>query len=315
VSRRRVLPAVLLAALLAGAAAGVHRPAPAPRVLPTLTLHVGALDRSFLVYAPAGLGRGAPLVILLHGSGGAGASMRYSTGYEFEELAERERFVVAYPDGYRGNWNDCRKKASYPARAENIDDGGFLRALVERLVKDAGVDPSRVFVAGYSNGAQLAFRLALEAPERFAGIAGVAAGLPTTDNTVCRAANRPIPALLINGTADPLNPFDGGEVLGRGTVLSTKETGAYFAGLNGQGAPTRATLPHREAGDPTLVERTDWASPGHAEVVLDVVRGGGHLVPQTRTPMPARLGRMTGDLDGPAEIWSFFSRQPPRPRP
>ena len=109
-----------------------------------------------------------------------------------------------------------------------------------------------------------------------------------------------------------MNPFDGGQVPERGAVLSTKETAVYFARLDGQQAPTTTRLSHRDPRDPTFVERTDWAWPGHAEVVLDAIHGGGHLIPQTETPMPARLGPMTHDLDGPAEMWSFFARQPPR---
>ena len=289
--------------------AGLH-----PRKLLRVSLRVGALDRSFEYYAPAARVSGSPLVILLHGSGGDGQSVRYCSGYELEDLADRYHFIVAYPDGFRGNWNDCRKKAAYPARAQNVDDEGFLSALVARLVAEQGVDKSRVFVAGYSNGAQLAYRLALEVPERFVAIAAFGAGLPTDDNTVCRPVDRPIPALIVNGTADPLNPFDGGPVPGRGTVLSTKDTAAYFARLDGQGRPTTRRLPHHDPGDSTFVEQTDWDTAGHAEVLLDAVHGGGHLIPQTRTSMPAHLGPMTHDLDGLNEMWSFFARQPARVR-
>jgi polyhydroxybutyrate depolymerase len=280
-----------------------------PRKLPRVTLRVGVLDRSFIYYAPPGRVSGAPLVILLHGSGGDGQSVRYCSGYSLEDLADRYHFVVAYPDGFRGNWNDCRKEAAYPARAQDIDDEGFMLALITRLVADQGVDKRRVFVAGYSNGAQMAYRLGLETPERVAAIAAFGAGLPTDSNTVCRPVNRPISALIVNGTADPLNPFDGGVVPSRGSVLSTRDTAAYFARLDGHGAPTTTRLPHRDASDSTFVERSDWAVAGHAEVLLDVVHGGGHLIPQARTPMPTRLGPMTHDLDGPKEMWSFFARQ------
>lgn len=61
-----------------------------------------------------------------------GARMRLCTGYEFDCLADQHGFVVIYPDGYRRNWNDCRKYATFPAKRENIDDIGFIRTLIAR---------------------------------------------------------------------------------------------------------------------------------------------------------------------------------------
>src|SRR5262249_59182650 len=87
-------------------------------------LRVGALERTFVTYAPASLKAGAPILILFHGSGGDGASFRDYTGQRFDALADEKGFVVVYPDGFQGNWDDCRKAASYPARAQHIDDVG-----------------------------------------------------------------------------------------------------------------------------------------------------------------------------------------------
>ena len=111
--------------------------------------------------------------------------------------------------GFEGHWNDCRKAASYSARLRDVDDVAFLRALVARLAQEYRVDPQRVYVAGYSNGGQMAFRLAAEAPGLPAAIAAVAASLPTTGNDACRPVERPTAALLINGTRDPINPVLG----------------------------------------------------------------------------------------------------------
>ncbi|WP_238946921.1 alpha/beta hydrolase family esterase [Seongchinamella unica] len=78
-------------------------------------------------------------------------------------------FVVAYPDGFDNHWNGCRKSASYTANTRGIDDVGFTRALVARLSADYGVDPGRVHLGGFSNGGNMVYRLALEAPELIAG--------------------------------------------------------------------------------------------------------------------------------------------------
>jgi polyhydroxybutyrate depolymerase len=54
-----------------------------------------------------------------------GARMRLFTGYEFDRLADQHGYIAIYPDGYRRNWNDCRKDATFPAKRDNIDDIGL----------------------------------------------------------------------------------------------------------------------------------------------------------------------------------------------
>jgi polyhydroxybutyrate depolymerase len=284
-------------------------------------LRSGGRERSFLYYAPARLPAGRPLVFVLHGSRQDGEAMRRATAYEFDRLADRDGFVVVYPDGFGRNWNDCRKLLPVPAREQGIDDEDFIVALIERFRAANGIDPARVFAAGYSNGGHMAYRLALELPDRVAAVAAIAANLPTDDNSVCQALNLPIPVMIVDGTADPINPYAGGPVTlfgfsSRGTVRSAEETAAYFARLDGDVAPpSRVRLPHRDPRDPTAVERTAWSAPGQPEVVLYTIEGGGHVVPQTGFRFPRLLGRTTRDLDAPAEIWSFFARQRPLAAP
>ncbi len=62
--------------------------------------------------------------------------MRVCTGYEFDCLADEHGFVVLYPDGYRRNWNDCRKYATFPAKRENIDDMSFIRTMITRVIAE-----------------------------------------------------------------------------------------------------------------------------------------------------------------------------------
>jgi polyhydroxybutyrate depolymerase len=141
--------------------------------------------RSYAFYAPANLAPGAPLVLALHGSMGNAEQMRRGTGYAFERLADRHGFVVAYPEGYEGHWNDCRKEASFAARRLRIDDVGYLRALVGRFRSEYGVDSTRVYAVGVSNGGHMIYRLALEAPDLVRAVAAVAANLPAAGNMEC----------------------------------------------------------------------------------------------------------------------------------
>lgn len=281
------------------------------------SIHVGNLDRSYTFYVPAHLPDKAPLIFVLHGSLQDVEDIRKFTGYEFERLADAAGFIVVYPAGFEHNWNDCRRSATYPAKIQNIDDKGLIRALIARFRQDHGIDTARVFVAGYSNGGHMAYRLALESPFEIAGVAAIGANLPTPENSDCTQTGKPVPLLIMNGTADPINPYEGGKVTlfgfgNRGTVRSSIASARYFANLAGYNdTPTQtATLPHQNPTDPTSVRRDEWRAGGKPDIVLYSIIKGGHVIPQSVFQAPRLLGRTTGDLDGPAEIWGFFARQP-----
>jgi len=292
-------------------------------VIQSDTVDVGGKTRSFRIYAPRLLAAEAPLVIVFHGSMQTADEVRRAMGYGLDRVADRNQFAVVYAEGYEGNWNDCRKAASYAARKENIDDVGFALAIIEKMHARYQIEPARVFAVGYSSGAQMAIRLALEAPQRLAGIAVIAAGVPTPDNLDCKPNDGPwpVPAIVIDGTEDPINPFNGGNVsifgfASRGKVLSAKESGKYLAERNGlMGAPSVMLLPKIHPDDPTEVERTIWDEPGKREVELDAIKGGGHVIPQPRAQTMRALGTMSTNFDAPEEIWKFFSRQLPFTQP
>jgi polyhydroxybutyrate depolymerase len=275
-------------------------------------------QRTYVAYVPRNLKPGAPLLFVFHGSGGDGESMRDVTGYEFDMLADKDDFLVLYPDGYETTWNDCRKGSPQPARRMNIDDESFIDAMIAREAAAHGIDRKRVFAAGWSNGGQLNYRLAMERANMFAGIAVISASVPLPANLACTPSGQAMPAMIINGTDDPINPFNGGNVMlgsaNLGPVYSSQETAQYWAKLNGiTGTPEVKHLAHKHAGDPTSVDEMDWSAPGKPGVVLYAVHGGGHVVP-TRSPKDwGGLGRETGDLDAPVAIWDFFSKLPARP--
>ena len=120
--------------------------------------------------------------------------------------------MVVYPDSSKHNWNDCHKNATFPAKLENIDDMGFIHALIERLVREHGIDTKHVFVLGYSNGGQMAFRLAVEKPDEVAAVAALGPNLPTPDSSSCAQQGRTARVMLANGTLDAIDPYEGGKV-------------------------------------------------------------------------------------------------------
>jgi len=318
--------AVVGAVVLAGAA--LYRyfgyaPAPTQPALDAEVVKdritIDGRERTYTAVIPRALPAGAPLLVVFHGSSQDSAGIRVATGYGFDTLAARERFIVVYPDGYKGNWHDCRTAADYPARTENIDDNGLVQALIARFHDAHGIDRARVFAAGYSNGGQMVFRLAAEMPERFAGLAAIAATQPTPDNFACDASGRPVPMLLMNGTRDPIVPYTGGVISlfgfqPRGTALSALETARHFARINGiTTPPTASALDHRKTSGDTAVTITTYAQDDKDPVVAYTVINGGHVVPNPTYTAPRLVGRTTHDVDAPHAIWAFFAGLPARP--
>lgn len=270
----------------------------------------GERRRSYVLYLPQRVAERPALLVVLHSSQSNGERMRRDSGYRFDALADRDGFLVLYPDGFEGHWNDCRRAATYSARTLNIDDVGFLSQMIERLQRERAVDPARVFVTGYSNGGQMALRMAAEAPEKVEGVAAIAASLPSAENDACKPAQQPKAAMLMNGTLDPINPYAGGRVTlfgfgDRGNVLSAEDSALALARRNGQGGEPR--VDKLTAPGPIWAQRQRWASDGGPPVELVTVFGGGHLVSQPFYRPPRMLGQVDPQLDGPAEIWRFFS--------
>ncbi|MFD7024976.1 alpha/beta hydrolase family esterase [Promicromonospora sukumoe] len=275
---------------------------------------VAGATRTFTLVGTATPGDARPLVLVFHGSGQTGDKHRAFTGGVHDALAARGA-LVAYLDGYRGNWNDARRESRFPARRAGIDDVGFARAVITTLSADGRVDPSRVYAVGYSNGGQMVMRLVHETPGLLAGATVIAATMPAPENFLGSAAPwTSLPVLLIHGTKDPVVPYEGGTMhwalrtlfkVG-GESWSATRTAQYFAERNGISAPPTTTrLPKTAAADRTEVERTSYEAEGVPGVVLYTVHGGGHTVPGP-TSAPALVGRTSHHVDTADVITQFF---------
>jgi len=281
------------------------------------TLAYGGRMRTWIAYLPPHPATHPALVIALHASMGTGQRAREAYGYDFDVLADQKGFIAVYPQGFEGHWNDCKVLGPYSAKRENIDDVGFLHALVDRLTKDHGVDPERVYVTGISNGGSMTLCLALQTPELARAYAAVVASVPTPENMALAPKNQPVSMLIMNGTDDPINPWQGGDVVlwpvlgNRGPVLSTQGSIDYFRKLAGlAGSPQRTSFPDLDPGDGSTVERSLWSAPGKRSVALYAIRGGGHSVPHPAMHGWRLLGNSNRDIHAASEIWDFFQSVP-----
>lgn len=275
---------------------------------------VDGRDREFLLYLPdqSSLPAGrSPLVLVLHGGGGTDRDMMRLTRARWNELADREGFFVVYPNAVDRMWDFGEGDVSEGLDVR-VDDLAYFRAVINRAVGVLPVDPDRIFATGISRGAQASWFLACKLPGRMRAIAPVTMPLPEFLADDCRNGP-PVGVLVMNGTADPLVPYDGGQIRvfrkDRGQVLSTDQTMAFWRRRNGcADAPTSVEEIDRP-GDRTSVVRTDWKDCTGAPVTLYRVDGGGHTWPSGRQYLGSWLiGDVSGDIDGAEEIWRFFKR-------
>lgn len=270
----------------------------------------GGRARSYLVHVPPGYDgvRPIPAVLALHGATSNAWLHRDFTG--LDDKADREGFVAVYPNG-TGNvasvliWNGGNPYGY--AYQNNIDDVGFIAALLDDLATVVNLDATRVYGCGMSNGAQMAYRLASELTDRFAAVAAVAGPMGLPD---CRPS-RPIPVLHIHGTEDEFAPFKGGvgpKAVYGAHFQSVEHTIRCWVRANAcPEAPIIETLPPLADDGTRIVRHTYGPGKNGVEVVLVVVEGGGHTWPG-RPPLPPRLGKSTQNLDANDCLWDFFKK-------
>ncbi|GAA1465912.1 alpha/beta hydrolase family esterase [Microbacterium thalassium] len=273
------------------------------------SIEVDGMAREYVAVVPADLPADAPVVFAFHGSRMDAEGMRAASGYRFDELAAERGFVAVYPEGYEQTWHDCRATTPYPAREDDVDDVAFVEAMVADLTDAYGTSTERVFATGLSNGGHMSLRLATEAPDVVHGVAAFAAAYPADESNVCEWEGEAVPTMLVLGTADPINPFDGGDAGtfggSLGTVLSADDSAAFLADRAGDATTAEvAAYANADAAGETDVTRTVYG--GDAPVVLFAVEGGGHVVPNPTYAQPRVMGATTSHLDGPLAAVDFF---------
>lgn len=277
------------------------------------TVTFDGVTRYFSVHLPPGYdGKTAlPLLVVLHGAYQTIDDIKFITG--FDDLADDRNFFALYPQAYEDQWNDGRAVAGIPAYDLGIDDVAFVCAVMDRVLGSYHIDPGRVYVAGMSNGAMMAHRLAMAEPERFAAMAAVAGTMPQNLTTMYDPA-LPVPVLLMHGTEDPIVPYEGGVLnpsLPMGVVLSAPQSAAFWAENNDCATTPESVLePNAELTNETTVYRNTYPpQTGAAEVVFYRIEGGGHSWPGSPWLLSlTTAGRISGDIDASQVIWDFCAR-------
>ncbi|HRI78635.1 MAG TPA: PHB depolymerase family esterase [Cyclobacteriaceae bacterium] len=273
---------------------------------------VGKLERMYLSYQPSGLapGKTYPLLIVLHGGGGNAKQTMNFCGFNL--LAQRDKFIVAYPEGYKKGWHDGRIAPGVEAFQENVDDVGFIRATIEEIQSRLPVDPNRIFATGISNGAMMSLHLAHTLSDKIRAIAPVCGNIAENQSKEYRPKN-PVAVLVINGTEDPLVPYDGGFVLNerskRGKVISTdKMMEIWMTLIPSTGQPALQSIPDTDPDDGCVAERLvfpSWGSPNPIQLIR--ITGGGHTWPGGKQYLPKFIvGKVCKDFKAEEVIWDFF---------
>jgi polyhydroxybutyrate depolymerase len=267
------------------------------------SLEIGGRTREWRVYVPSSLAPSGevPLVIGLHG--GLGSGEQFAADAYLDQQAERGGFIAVYPDGIeRGRllaartWN--AGGCCGTAMDREVDDVGFIAALVERLASELPIDGDRVYVTGHSNGAMMAQRLACDRADLFAAIAVYAGPLQTP----C-APSEPISVLNIHGDADENILIGGGH--GPRAVTDTDYTSLAATAASWVTSNGCDAMP--EVSVTGAVTTSTWGGCDDGAVVeTQVVAGASHSWPGG-APTGLLRADPSPDLDASSAVWDFLS--------
>jgi polyhydroxybutyrate depolymerase len=288
-------------------------------------------ERAYRIHVPEKIADSdgkIPLVICFHGGGG---NAEIASRMGWTPLADEEGFIVVYPEGLNRHWNDGRLSKKFAEQDAKTNDVAFVLALLEKLKNEHPIDPDRVFVSGASNGGFFSQRMAIEAADQVAAAGVIIATMPKPfiDGSKPAEPSRPVSVLIMNGTADPFVPYEGGPITpnffpnlrrgkdrdyGRGECSSTDDAVDFWLRRNGleKTEPEKTVLPDKAPKDGCKVEKTVWTG-GKAgtSVVLYKVIGGGHTIPGGAQYLGEKIiGKTCRDFDGIRAVWKFFKAHP-----
>lgn len=268
----------------------------------TRSLLFEGVVRSYILHIPPGItsSQAVPLVLVFHGIGLDGNEMIRISG--FNAQSDLSGFIVVYPDGTgdKKSWNGghCCGKAAL----KQVDDVGFVHALIDELSTIVTFDPQRVYATGFSNGAIMVYRLACELSDQIAAIGPVSATQVKEDLLACQPT-RPVPVIHFHGTDDRLNPYQGGISQAGTQFTSVDEAIQFWVGHDGCPGQVLET----ESG--TIIHDLYAPCAQDSAVELYTVVGGEHAWPGGES-VSAQIGEPTTEISATALMWEFFINHP-----
>lgn len=272
---------------------------PAPKAGETIAgeINYGNRDREYIIHFPENYSsdNSYPLVIALHGGFGKAENMENYTGLSDE--ADKEEFLVVYPQGVGRSWNAGR--CCGPAHNRKIDDVGFLSALIDSLAEDHAVNTDRVFATGLSNGGFMAYQMLCKRPGKIRAIAPVAASM--VNNACMAGVARSI--IQFHSYRDEYVPYQGGSGAGPSDVYKPPLDSVFsvWSKINGCSVQ-RDTVKSTSGFD--LVEWRDCNQ--QTKLQLYLTKDGGHSWPGGSLNFPDRA---SDAVDATAKMWDFFESQ------
>ena len=282
-----------------------------PNEQKTINITFDGVARNFIVYLPSGYNNSGkmPLIFAIHGGSGTPEGMINIAN--FKTIADRDKVVLVYPEGVQKNWNDGRPTAPNQL---GINDVGFFNQMCDYMINNYSVDGKKIYATGISNGGFMSTRLGCELSNRIAAIAVNAATIEAKIIAPNCNPGRPVPALYIHGTTDPLVPFLGGQITAGGTaggtILSHFQVIEKWVALNGcNSTPTITDLPDISNDGTSIKQRVYSGGTNGSEVVSYVIMNGGHTWPQGYQYLnEAIIGKTSQDMNACEVIWTFFKR-------
>ena len=265
-------------------------------------MNVDGYDRSYLLNLPPDFydTSGFPLVVVLHGF--AGSAEQAERDYGVTDKGNAAHFIVVYPQGvgsdgryHLRSWN--AGNCCFVAQSDNIDDVYYISSLIDYLISNYKVDPKRVYVAGMSNGAMMAYTLACQLSDKIAAITSVSGTLITS--SPCKPS-RTVPVLEIHSSQDIKVPFNGGFGMD-GVWFPAVDSGLNVLAALDSCGPSQVT-------QYTGYTRTEWQGrDGNIAIDCYLTQDGGHswpggLKPRTQADPPSIY------LNATDMLWDFFQR-------
>lgn len=296
-----ILPLFLALSLTAGA-----------QLLPSQHLESAGQRWTYYKSAPASTGKALPLVLIFHGAGGSGGSFLQNSGWA--DKAKLHQFVAVAPSGLARDperppdfllnprvWNTGLAFLGGPRT--NIDDSRFVLDMLSDLQSRHSIDPQRIYLAGHSNGATFASKLALTFPHQWAALAVIQGPFAPSLNPPARA----IPTVAIFGEDDPILPPQGGTAE---TPWGPRETPSVDT-MTGRWAQLLGLNPSAKKESESESQRqVDWGS----RFVVHFVKGHGHSYPAPGQPhVDSRFGPVREEVNATDLAWDFFQNFPAAP--